>query len=61
MHRQGIYLEDIPGFLTILRQYPNIELEGVCTHLADADNPDDSYTLGQVQKFQQATDTIRSE
>jgi len=61
MHRQGIYPEDVPGFLSVLRQYRNLELEGVCTHLADADSPDDIYTLGQVQKFRQAIDTIWSE
>lgn len=53
--------EGIPKFLSTLREYPNLMLEGVCTHLSDADNPDDVYTSEQTRKFQQTIEEIRSE
>lgn len=52
MNRLGIALSDIPAYLEALRRYPKLELEGVMTHLADADNEaDDTYTARQVADF----------
>lgn len=61
MHRQWIDPDRIPEFLSALQEYPNITLEGVCTHLADADNPDIAFTSEQAQKFQQIIAQIQSE
>lgn len=61
MHRQWIDPEEILEFLEVLKKYPNISLEGVCTHLSDTDNVDNTSTFEQVQKFQQSIDQIQSE
>lgn len=52
MHRQGISHEKIEKSLNLLKKYKNLKLEGVCTHLADADNPkNNSFTQLQVKNF----------
>lgn len=60
MNRQGLELDQISEFYNVLKQFPEIELEGVMSHLADADNPDLSYTKLQEKKFAQALDIIES-
>ena len=59
MNRQGLLPEALPGILAELAKYPNIELEGVCSHLADADNADDTFTRKQVDCFENAFSIIK--
>jgi alanine racemase len=54
MNRQGIQPEEIEKFTHLLKQNPQIELEGLFSHLADADNPNNSYTQKQASLFQNA-------
>lgn len=59
MNRLGIAASEVDDYLTVLKQYPLLELEGVMTHLADADNEqDDSYTEHQVHAFDEVVDRI---
>src|SRR5581483_5256685 len=52
MNRLGIAPGELQEYLATLKHYPSLELEGVMTHLADADNErDDTYTRRQVQTF----------
>lgn len=52
MNRLGLQPEEIKAYLEVLGKYPKIELEGVMTHLADADNEvDDAFTRAQVAQF----------
>jgi alanine racemase len=52
MNRLGIMPDEVQSYLTALKQFSNLELEGVMTHLADADNEiDDRYTERQVELF----------
>jgi alanine racemase len=52
MNRLGLQLEEVPDFLAELKKHPNLKLEGVMTHLADADNErDDDFTQAQVEVF----------
>lgn len=52
MNRLGLRPDEIDAYLTTLRRFPSLELEGVMTHLADADNDtDDSWTHAQVALF----------
>jgi alanine racemase len=52
MNRLGLRADELPVYLDVLRGYPQLELEGVMTHLADADNEfDERYTVGQVAAF----------
>ena len=48
MHRQGIMLSEVDEAIEIIRNSPSIILEGICSHLSDADNKDDSFTESQV-------------
>jgi alanine racemase len=48
MHRQGVLPEEVPQAVQILRNNPQIMLEGIYTHLCDADNSDETYTKNQI-------------
>ena len=53
MNRTGINLENIDTFLDKLKDKPNIELQGIYTHLSSADI-DDEYTKLQIERFEKA-------
>ena len=48
MHRQGILPNQLEEALTIFKNSPRIDLVGLCSHLADADNEDDTFTKKQL-------------
>ncbi len=55
MNRQGIPFEELEDVLKLVKKYKKLKLEGLCTHLADADNPKSSkFTSAQVLKFKKA-------
>ena len=56
MNRQGIEPQEIPKFLELLKQYPQVELEGVFSHLADAQNS--THTKKQYQVFKSVINQI---
>lgn len=59
MGRHGISTKELPMFLTKLAEYPLLKIEGVMTHLADADNPQDNmYNDKQVEQFDTAVEHI---
>lgn len=60
MGRTGIALTEIPERLQLIKAYPNIELEGVYTHLSSADI-DEDYTKQQITKFEEAVCQIQKE
>ena len=52
MRRLGFEPSDVDELTAILQTQPEIKLQSVYSHLADADNPKDtSFTLLQIQKF----------
>jgi alanine racemase len=54
-NRQGIGLNDLPGFIGELSKLDGIEVEGAYTHFANIeDTLDPSYAESQVQKFREA-------
>jgi alanine racemase len=59
MNRMGIDMDELDGYLAALRKYPKLHLEGIMTHLADADNPDPSFTNGQVRLFDRAVSRVQ--
>lgn len=66
MHRQGILLDEIPRALEIIKDHRHIVLDGVCTHLSDTDNQDETFTQGQIhvwnaaaRQFKQAFPGVR--
>ncbi|HSW79827.1 MAG TPA: alanine racemase [Candidatus Saccharimonadales bacterium] len=51
-NRLGIQPEELQTYLDTLKKFPNIKLEGVMTHLVDADNEsDDSFDVKQQKIF----------
>lgn len=54
MHRQGILPEQINDAIKIIKTSRFINLEGVCSHFADADNPNNSFTKLQISRWEKA-------
>ncbi|MEI6396877.1 MAG: alanine racemase [Candidatus Taylorbacteria bacterium] len=61
MHRQGILPEEINEAVEIIRNSPSIILEGICSHLSDADNADDSFTESQISIWNKIVKRFRLE
>lgn len=66
MHRQGILPEEVDQAIEIIKNNKNINIEGIASHLSDADNLDTSFTQKQiilwnsiVDKFKQAFPHIK--
>ncbi len=59
MGRHGVKISELDDFLNELKKYPNLYVEGVMSHLADADNPKSiKYTKEQTKKFDIGTEKI---
>jgi alanine racemase len=59
MNRLGLQPEELDEYLQTFKRYPNLELEGVMTHLADADNEHDGrFTAKQVRAFDKGVETV---
>ncbi len=53
MNRLGFGKKDIPRILAILKHNPHINVRGIFTHLASAENPkDDDFTRKQIELFE---------
>jgi alanine racemase len=51
-NRLGLQAHEVPQYIKTLKRYPNLQLEGVMTHLVDADNDlDNSFTIRQQKAF----------
>lgn len=53
MHRVGCAVTDAPALVDAIAARPELALEGICTHLAVADEPEHPYTTEQVERFEQ--------
>lgn len=60
MHRQWIYLKDLPVFLEFIKNHKNINLEWVLSHFADADSLDNSYSINQENLFKKWIEIIKN-
>lgn len=60
MGRLGIFPEDGVAFMDLLRQVPGLEIEGMFTHMARADECDRETTLWQIGRFRQLVDALSS-
>jgi len=62
MHRQGILSEEIDEAIVLLRNAaPNLVLEGISSHLPDADNIDTSFTQAQIKKWNSIVKRFRND
>jgi alanine racemase len=52
MGRLGVACHEMPGFLNKLTTLPGIEVEGILSHFAAADEADKSYCDCQLERFQ---------
>lgn len=59
MHRQGIMSEELSEVMKIIQKNRFIDLEGVCSHLADADGDQEDFTNSQIEKWQKNVDIIK--
>jgi alanine racemase len=57
MGRLGFSPEDASQILQ--KNYPNIEIDGLLTHLACSDIPEDAHTHEQLRRFQQLVDAYQ--
>lgn len=53
MGRVGVLPSEAMAFITKVASLPGMALEGVFTHFAKAEDPEDHFTAEQFQKFQQ--------
>jgi len=51
MHRQGILLSEKEEVLNIVKDNKYLKITGLCSHLADADNDDPTFTLKQIERW----------
>lgn len=61
MNRQGIEVEEVAEAVRAIKMSDKLRLEGVMSHLADADNDDNSWTEIQENNFRKAIELIKIE
>lgn len=59
MGRVGVPPSEATAFIKKISSLPGLELEGVFTHFAKAEDPNDNFTLDQFQKFQQVISKVK--
>jgi alanine racemase len=58
MHRVGAHPDDAVALAVGVAGRPGLELEGLCTHFAVADEPDDPFTKQQLERFHDVVDRL---
>ena len=58
MHRVGATPSEAAEVAAAVARSPRLRLEGLCTHLAVADEPGNAYTDEQLRRFEQARDDL---
>jgi len=61
MGRLGLMPEEVLPFVKSMHKLPALEVEGIFTHMAAADDADLSYTYWQLERFNQVLAALRSE
>jgi alanine racemase len=61
MNREGLQKEEIFEAFEILKRSPKIELEGVCSHFADADGETEVFNREQEKRFSEYLDLVFQE
>lgn len=57
--RLALPYDEARDFLTSVRETPGLKVEGLYSHLADAEGLDQRYTLQQFQRFQEVQEVAR--
>ncbi len=58
MGRIGILPNDAVEIAEKISKLPNVEIEGIFSHFADADSPDKTFTIRQLETFKNICDKI---
>ena len=58
MQRYGTSIADVAGLVRAVREHPQLQLDGVFTHLPDAANPDLAPTEHSLAQFETAADQL---
>ncbi len=58
MHRMGVDPDDVVTVARLVADTAGVGLEGVWTHMAVADDPDDPFTAAQLDLFDRALDEL---
>src|SRR5205814_1666460 len=62
MSRFGCKLIDVPSLAALITKCPNLLFEGIMTHFACSDNPEeDAFTLAQANLLQEAIHALANE
>ena len=61
MGRLGLLSQEVPEFLAVLKEFRQIEVLGLISHLAVADQADKTYTFRQLQEFIQLLAAARGQ
>lgn len=59
MGRMGVIESELPQVIEMIRNAPRLRIDGIYTHLANADEPDDSYSATQIANFDRMLATLR--
>jgi alanine racemase len=60
MNRQGILPNQIDEVIALIKKSPNVILEGICSHLADADNSNTTFTDNQINIWNELVELFMS-
>lgn len=58
MHRLGFDKESLPELIAMLQSQPEVRVQSIFSHLANADRKDDQLTLTQLKRFELWSDKI---
>jgi alanine racemase len=58
MHRQGIMRSEMDEAIMIFKQNPNLNLQGIASHLADADNSQSQSVKKQLKNWEQVQESL---
>jgi len=61
MHRVGADPDEAVAIARVAASRPELRLEGLCTHFAVADEPEDPYTGAQLERFHRVVDRLATE
>ncbi|MEK7463952.1 MAG: alanine racemase [Patescibacteria group bacterium] len=61
MHRQGILPDELDQAIAHVKKNRNIGLEGICSHLADADSANSAYTEKQISLWNSVVEKTKKE
>lgn len=61
MHRQGVLIDDVDEAIGLIKSNSNFILEGLCSHLATADDGDQIFANQQIEIWNKVADKFKKE